>query len=102
MPALRSADMRKPDSINRPLMGALGRRIRAAREAIEPSPSVFADAHDFDRNFWGRAERGQQNVTISTLAKIAAALGTSLGALVDGLEEDVERDGADAAPGDAG
>jgi transcriptional regulator with XRE-family HTH domain len=84
--------MRKPDSINRPLIHYLGRRIRARRKAIESSPSVFADRHDYDRNLWGRIERGQQNVSVSTLAKVAAALGTTMGELLAGLEEDVRRD----------
>lgn len=87
--------MRKPDSINRVLLHYLGKRIRTRREALEASPSVFADQHDYDRNLWGRIERGQQNVSVSTLAKVAAALGTTVGELTTGLEKDVRRD-ADA------
>lgn len=82
-------------------MHYLGRRIRVRREAIEASPSVFADAHDYDRNLWGRIERGQQNMSISTLAKVAAALGATMGELVAEIEDDVRRDADGVASRDS-
>lgn len=52
--------------------------------------ATFATGVDYDRNLWGRIERGDQNVSISTLAKVAAALGIGLGELLDGIEGEVD------------
>lgn len=82
--------VRKPDSIDPALLVRFGARVRGRRMAIEPNQNVFAETHDYDRNLWGRIERGQQNVSISTLRKVAAALGTTMAELVEGL--DAERD----------
>lgn len=84
--------MRKPDSINPVLLKHLGRRIRTRRESIEPSPSVFAQRIGYDRNLWGRIERGQQNITVSSLHKVALALSTTMQELVAGLELDMATD----------
>lgn len=89
--------MRRPDSINSALLVALGRRVRERREAIEPSQAAFANANDYDRNLWGRIERGQQNVSVSTLLKVASALGASMGDLLDGIEQEVAGGGVAAA-----
>lgn len=84
--------MRKPDSINPILLYYLGRRVRTLREAREPNQEVFANEHGYDRNLWGRIERGLQNVSASSLSKVAAALGVTMSSLLDGLEEEVRRD----------
>ena len=94
--------MRKPDSINRPLMAALGRRVRARREAIEPNQATFAGSVDYDRNLWGRIERGDQNVSVSTLAKVSAALGVGLGELLEGIEAEIDAERRVRDPGPSG
>ena len=84
--------MRKPDSINPVLLYYFGRRVRALREAGEPNQEEFALRHGYDRDFWGRIERGSQNVSVSSLLKICAALGVQMSDLLDGIEEEMRRD----------
>ena len=84
--------MRKPDSINPILLYYLGRRVRARREAIEPNQERFAAEHGYDRNLWGRIERGLQNVSASSLLRVCAALGVTMADLLAGIEDEVGRD----------
>lgn len=86
--------MRKPDSVNRDLMALLGKRVRALREATGATARDFAEANDYDRNLWGRIERGQQNVSVSTLLKVAVALRVPMADLVADIEQDLVRPGA--------
>lgn len=52
----------------------LGLAIRARREALEVSQEALADAAGMDRAHMGKIERGERNVTLLNLLKIAAAL----------------------------
>lgn len=52
----------------------LGRAIRARREALGVSQEALADAAQMDRAHMGKIERGERNVTLLNLLKIAAAL----------------------------
>ncbi|MBS0362978.1 MAG: helix-turn-helix transcriptional regulator [Proteobacteria bacterium] len=52
----------------------LGRAIRARREARGVSQEALADAAQMDRAHMGKIERGERNVTLLNLLKIAAAL----------------------------
>lgn len=52
----------------------LGQAIRARREALEISQEALADAAQMDRAHMGKIERGERNVTLLNLLKIAAAL----------------------------
>lgn len=53
----------------------LGRAVRARREALDISQEALADAAQMDRAHMGKIERGERNVTLLNLLKIAAALG---------------------------
>jgi len=53
---------------------ALGKAIRRIRKAKEISQEDLALRADVDRSYFGRVERGDNNVAILTLAKIARAL----------------------------
>jgi ribosome-binding protein aMBF1 (putative translation factor) len=77
--------MRAPDTIDRELLGRFGARTKAMRLAKGMTQIAFAEQVGFDRNYWGRVERGQQNVSISTLSRIARVLGVTMRELVDGL-----------------
>ena len=77
--------MRALDTIDHALLLALGKRVAALRKASGARQSTFAEAAGFDRNYWGRVERGKQNVSISTLARIARALGVDMAHLIEGL-----------------
>lgn len=63
----------------------LGERIREARKAAGLSQEQAALEADIDRSFMGQVERGQRNVSISTLLRLARVLDVNLGALCDGL-----------------
>lgn len=56
------------------LLPALGRAIRGARKACGLSQEALADAAGIDRSHMGKIERGERNVTILNVARIAAAL----------------------------
>jgi DNA-binding XRE family transcriptional regulator len=53
---------------------ALGKAIRAARKDAGFSQESFAAHADVDRSYYGAIERGEFNLTVDTIAKIAAGL----------------------------
>ena len=53
---------------------ALGEAVRAARKARGMSQESLADAAGIDRSHMGKIERGERNVTLLNVVKIAAAL----------------------------
>lgn len=63
----------------------LGGAVRAARMAKGMSQETLADAAGIDRSHMGKIERGERNVTILNVAKVAAAL--------DALPSDILRAG---------
>lgn len=64
------------------LLAALGAAIRAARTAKGLSQEALADAAKIDSSHMGKIERGERNVTILNIARIAAALGCQPSALL--------------------
>jgi transcriptional regulator with XRE-family HTH domain len=52
----------------------LGEAVRARRKAVGLSQEALADAAGIDRSHMGKIERGERNVTLLNLVKIAAAL----------------------------
>ncbi|WP_339822475.1 helix-turn-helix transcriptional regulator [uncultured Parasphingorhabdus sp.] len=56
------------------LLKALGGAIRAKRKALGLSQEALADAAGIDRSHMGKIERGERNVTMLNIARIAAAL----------------------------
>jgi transcriptional regulator with XRE-family HTH domain len=65
-----------------PPLIALGRVIRETRLAKGISQENLALLAEVDRSYVGRVERGDNNVAILTLAKIAKALGVSVAKLL--------------------
>jgi transcriptional regulator with XRE-family HTH domain len=61
---------------------AVGRVIRDARKAQGYTQEAFALAAGLDRSYMGAIERGEFNLTLETLLKIAAQLGTSASELL--------------------
>ncbi len=57
-----------------PANQALGQAIRAARKDAGHSQEAFATHADLDRSYYGAIERGEFNLTVDTIAKIAAGL----------------------------
>lgn len=53
----------------------LGKAIRDARKARKLSQEAFADAAGIERSHMGRIERGQSNITLLNVARIAKFIG---------------------------
>lgn len=61
----------------------LGERIFSLRKAQKLSQADLAAMASLDRSFISEIENGQKNISVGTLEKIAKALGTSMGSLID-------------------
>ena len=59
----------------------LGMAIRAARLERRLSQEALADAAGIDRSHMGKIERGERNVSVLNVARVATALGLSVAAL---------------------
>lgn len=64
------------------VLKAFGANVRRLRKAIGASQEGFARDTGMDRAYFGRVERGTQNVSLLTAARIAAALDVELAALL--------------------
>ena len=72
------------------LTQVLAANLRAYRKANRLSQEELANRCDLHRTYVGSIERGERNVTLSTLEVLAAALGASVPEL---LSESVVEDG---------
>lgn len=66
-----------------PLLRSVGARIREARRAKGISQEHLAFSANLDRSFVSGLERGEFNVSLLVLAKLARVLRVRLGALVE-------------------
>ena len=57
---------------------AVGRRVRTLRLGLDISQEELAARADLHRNYVGSVERGERDVGIMALERLAAALGVSL------------------------
>jgi transcriptional regulator with XRE-family HTH domain len=57
---------------------AVGEAIRRIRAAKGYSQDSFADAIKMHRAYYGSIERGERNLTLSTLKRVSEGLGTTL------------------------
>lgn len=64
-------------------LDALGRRIRKLREDKGISQERFAQECGLNRSYYGSAERGERNISVINIKKIAEALGVKLGELFE-------------------
>jgi transcriptional regulator with XRE-family HTH domain len=60
---------------------ALGAAIRARRKELELSQEALADLAEIDRSHMGKIERGERNVSMLNVIRIAHALNIKLSAL---------------------
>lgn len=65
-----------PTHAGNPVLTELGDVIRASRLKLGLSQEVLAVDADLDRSYVGGIERGEHNLTLINLQKIATALGT--------------------------
>jgi transcriptional regulator with XRE-family HTH domain len=63
----------------------LGNRIRARRKALGLSQEALADRSGTHWTFVGQVERGQRNISLRNLLKLAAGLKVDAGELIRGL-----------------
>ena len=65
-----------------PVLVALGDAIRRIRLSKDISQEKLALLAEVDRSYVGRVERGDNNVAILTLSRLAGALGVSISNLL--------------------
>lgn len=69
------------------LAKALGKRIRAQRKVCQVSQDALALACSIDRSYMGRIERGEVNITIEKLYRIARELDCAPSVLLPSMSE---------------
>ena len=62
-----------------------GRRVRRLRQDQGYSQESFAYACELDRTYVGGIERGERNVALRNIEKIADTLGITVSELMDGV-----------------
>jgi transcriptional regulator with XRE-family HTH domain len=67
------------------ILEKFGKRVRALRTELEFSQEGFAAECGLDRTYVGGVERGERNIALRNIEKIAAALGISISELTEGL-----------------
>ncbi|HEY6252850.1 MAG TPA: helix-turn-helix transcriptional regulator [Candidatus Angelobacter sp.] len=65
----------------------IGSRIRVLRQNKALSQEALAYNSGLHRSHMGQVERGESNVTVTTLHKIGSALGVSLSDMLKGIGE---------------
>jgi transcriptional regulator with XRE-family HTH domain len=70
-----------------PILVKLGSTIRSLRRRQKMSQEDLALEANLDRTYMGGIERGERNVAVMNLCKIAKALDVPPGRLLKGLEQ---------------
>ena len=73
--------MRKQEDI----LVRFGQRVRELRKEQGHSQEGFAAACELDRTYMGGIERGERNLALRNIEKIADALGISISELMEGV-----------------
>jgi transcriptional regulator with XRE-family HTH domain len=63
----------------------LGWRIRASRKKLGWSQKDFSSRCGLDRSYFGGVERGERNLTFSSLCQICVGLNCDIAAVTDGI-----------------
>lgn len=64
------------------LQTKLGAAVRMRRQALKHSQDTFADAIGMHRAYYSAIERGERNVTLSTIARVAEGLDMQIAELM--------------------
>jgi transcriptional regulator with XRE-family HTH domain len=70
---------------NGDILKRFGRRVRELRKARGYSQEGFAAECGMDRTYMGGIERGERNVALRNVERIASALGMTISKLTAGL-----------------
>ncbi|HET9731070.1 MAG TPA: helix-turn-helix transcriptional regulator [Acidimicrobiales bacterium] len=68
-----------------PATALFGERVRFRRQQLGLSQEALADRCGVHWTFLGQVERGQRNISLHNVLKLAAGLGADPGELVQGL-----------------
>lgn len=68
-----------------------GKKLRRCREDLGISQEELADRAGLDRTYVGGVERGERNLGLLNLFKIAIALNTTASALLQGVATRIEQ-----------
>ena len=63
----------------------LGLRIRASRKILGLSQKHFSNESGLNRSYFGGVERGERNLTFSSLCQICAGLNCDIAAVTKGI-----------------
>ena len=69
-----------------PATKKLGRRLRIRRSEVGLSQEEFAHAAGLDRSYVGSIERGERNISVRNLLRLAEAADIDPGELTNGLK----------------
>jgi transcriptional regulator with XRE-family HTH domain len=70
-----------------PILIQLGLNIKAERNKQRFSQEQLSFASKLDRSYVGGVERGERNISVLNLCKIASALGTTPSFLLNGVDQ---------------
>jgi len=82
--------------MNNEILKLVGRRIRSLRKERELSQEQLGEKGGFHYSYIGQVERGEKNISLLNLAKIAAALDVSLSQLFTYIDEEEKRTESEA------
>ena len=69
----------------RDILTKFGKRVRELRQKGEWSQEAFAEECDLDRTYMGGIERGERNLGLRNIERIAEALGITIAELMEGV-----------------
>ncbi len=67
------------------LFKSFGGRVRSLRQSAGLSQEALAELCELDRTYVGGIERGERNPSLRNIARLATALGVSLGEIMQGV-----------------
>lgn len=97
MPQRPILRLKQNEMLMEPLAIALGTRVRSVRKSAGLSQEEFAYRAGVDRSYVGKIERGEVNITVNKLYRLARVLDCAPHDLLPGIRE-VAPSGTSGAP----